>query len=215
MLLLLAACAPAPPEDGEARLLVLGDSYTIGEGVDPADRWPALLARRLGDEGITVDGPVIVAWTGWMVAELEAGIDQATPGGPFDLVTLQIGVNDQFRGYGVEGFRGEFGALLERAIGFAGGEPGRVVVLSIPDWGVTPFAAGQNREGIAAEIDAFNRGVAEEAARQGAGFVDVTPISRRASDDPALLAGDGLHPSAGMYALWVELVLPVALEIVG
>lgn len=204
------------PVPGEPiRLLALGDSYTIGEGVAPGQRWPALLARRLRDGGVESADPIIVARTGWTVAELESGIDQAAPSGTFELATLQIGVNDQFRGYPVNDFVDEFAAMLERAVGFAGRVPGRVIVLSIPDWGVTPFAAGRDRDRIATEIDAFNRVVAAESGRRGAGFVDVTPISRRAADDPGLLAGDGLHPSGEMYSLWVDLVLPVALGIVG
>lgn len=193
-------------ESGEIRFLALGDSYTIGEGVEPGERWPVVLAGRLHDEGMAVAAPEIVAYTGWTVAELDAGIDQAAPSGPFELVTLQIGVNDQYRGYPVERFRDEFAALMDRAIGLAGGEPGRTIVLSIPDWSVTPFAEGRDRSKIGGEIDAYNRVVAEEAARGGVRFVDVTPISRRAAEDPALLAGDGLHPSGDMYELWVELV---------
>jgi len=203
------------PQGDPVRLLALGDSYTIGEGVDPADRWPVLLAGALRDRGVGVADPVIVARTGWTVVELGTGIDQAGPVGPFDLVTLQIGVNDQYRGYPVEGFRDGFGALLDRAIGFADGDPGRLVVVLIPDWGVTPFAGGRDRERIASEIDAFNRVVAVAAAGRGVEFVDVTPISRRAGDEPGLVTGDGLHPSREMYALWVERLLPVALEIVG
>jgi lysophospholipase L1-like esterase len=215
VLFLLIACAEAVDEGDPVRFLALGDSYTIGQGVDPGERWPSLLAQRLRDEGVVIGDPVIVARTGWTVAELEAGIDQAAPSGPFDLVTLQIGVNDQFRSYEVAGFAEEFAALLDRAIGFAGGDPGRVVVLSIPDWGVTPFASGDDRERIAREIDAFNRVVAEEALRRGVGLVDVTPISRLAGEEPGLVAGDGLHPSREMYSAWVDLVLPVAREVVG
>ena len=203
------------PQGDPVRLLALDDSYTIGEGVDSADRWPVLLAGALRDRGVGVADPVIVARTGWTVAELGTGIDQAGPVGPFDMVTLQIGVNDQYRGYPVEGFRDGFGALLDRAIGFADRDPDRVIVVSIPDWGVTPFAGSRDRERITSEIDAFNRVVAEEAAHRGVGFVDVTPISRRAADEPGLLAGDGLHPSREMYAGWVELLLAVALEIGG
>ncbi|HSM00988.1 MAG TPA: SGNH/GDSL hydrolase family protein [Acidimicrobiia bacterium] len=198
----------------ELRFLALGDSYTIGEGVDPSQRWPVLLARRLDDGGVTVADPVIIARTGWTVGELDSGIDRAAPSGPFELVTVQIGVNDQYRGHPVSGFGEEFAAILDRAVGFAGSAPQRVIVLSIPDWGVTPFAKGQDREQIAAEIAVFNRVIATEAWRRGTTFVDVTPISRRAADDPALLVDDGLHPSGEMYSLWVDLALPVAHRIV-
>jgi lysophospholipase L1-like esterase len=153
----------------------------------------------------------IVARTGWTTAELDAGIDAAAPVGPFDLVTLQIGVNDQYRGLPVDGYRVEFAGALDRAIGFAGGDPGRVIVVSIPDWGVTPFAGSRDRSLVSSAIDAFNDANREVALAAGAEWVDVTGISR--SGDPGLVAGDGLHPSADQYTRWVEAVLPVARRI--
>jgi lysophospholipase L1-like esterase len=194
------------------RFLALGDSYTIGESVPPADRWPVQLAARLRGGGLPVDDPLIIATTGWTTDELMAGIDQANPGGAYDLVSLLIGVNNQYRGRDPEEYRQQFMALLNRAIAFAGGSPSRVIVLSIPDWGVTPFAAGRDRVEVARAIDRFNAINREEAARLGANYVDVTPISRRAADDPALIAEDGLHPSGKMYADWAELAFPVARE---
>jgi lysophospholipase L1-like esterase len=194
------------------RFLALGDSYTIGESVPPADRWPVQLAARLRGGGLPVDDPLIIATTGWTTDELMAGIDQANPGGAYDLVSLLIGVNNQYRGRDPEEYRQQFMALLNRAIAFAGGSPSRVIVLSIPDWGVTPFAAGRDRVEVARAIDRFNAINREETARLGANYVDVTPISRRAADDPALIAEDGLHPSGKMYADWAELAFPVARE---
>src|SRR5205814_9216347 len=131
---------------------------------------------------------------------------------PYRLVSLLIGVNNQFRGRSVDEFREQFAALLRRAIGSAGGDAKRVIVLSIPDWGVTPFAAqsGRDRSRIAAEIDAFNAVIREETARTGAAFIDVTPVSRAATSDSSLIAEDGLHPSAKMYRKWAELALPAA-----
>jgi lysophospholipase L1-like esterase len=129
-------------------------------------------------------------------------------------VTLLIGVNNQYRGYTLEEYRQEFAALLVQAIEFAGGDPQRVVVLSIPDWGVTPFAANRDRTQIAAEIEAFNSANREETERGGALYVDITPATRRMSpDNPHLLASDGLHPSGEMYAIWVEQVLPLVLPL--
>lgn len=185
-----------------ASFLALGDSYTIGEGVAPDDRWPAQLARRLGDAGMGVAPPQIIATTGWTTDELDAGIATAAlaRGAVFDLVSLLIGVNNQYRGRALDAYRREFAALLGRAVGFAGGRAGRVLVLSIPDWGVTPFADGRDRAGIAREIDAFNAAARDEAHRAGARWVDVTPISREPRE--AWLAGDGLHPSAAQYAAW-------------
>lgn len=194
------------------KFLALGDSYTIGESVGEAERWPAQLAGMLNERGIAVDELVIVARTGWTTDELSAGLDEAQPRGVYDLVSLLIGVNNQYRGRGVDEYRRQFAALLERAIALAGGEPGRVLVLSIPDWGVTPFAAGRDRVAIAAQIGEFNRVNREEAERRGARYVDVTPVSREAAADLSLVADDGLHPSGKMYAAWARLALPAAYE---
>lgn len=193
------------------RFLALGDSYTIGEGVAEADRWPVLLAQRVRAQGLPLEDPAIIATTGWTTDELAAALQRENPQGPYGLVTLLIGVNNQYRGRAVEEYRAEFAALLQQAIGLAGSDPRRVIVLSIPDWGVTPFAANRHRERVASEINAFNAVNAEETARLGARYVDITPISRQAADDPALLAGDGLHPSGQMYALWAALALPETL----
>jgi lysophospholipase L1-like esterase len=191
------------------RYLALGDSYTIGESVTPADRWPNQLALKL-----RIPEPQIIAKTGWTTDELSGAIDAADPKGPFDLVTLLIGVNNQYRGRSADEYRQQFAGLLHRAIGFAGGEGQRVVVVSIPDWGVTPYAAGRDRGRIASEIDRFNAIGREETARGGARWVDITAISRRAATDRALIAADGLHPSAVMYAEWVKIIVPAATEAV-
>lgn len=195
------------------RFLALGDSYTIGESVAPEERWPVQLAALLNAAGVEVSAPLIIATTGWTTDELAAGIDAANVRGPFGLVSLLIGVNNQYRGRDPEQYRAEFVGLLNRAIGFAGGEPSFVIVLSIPDWGVTPFAHGRDRAQIAAEIDAFNAINREAAETAGARYIDVTPISRQVATDPALIAADGLHPSGAMYAEWARLALPVAGEI--
>ncbi len=204
-----------PPTSAHPRrILALGDSYTIGEGVAPTDRWPCQLAARLRDCGIPLAEPTLIATTGWSTAELLAAIDAAPPVGPFDLVTLLIGVNDQYRGYPCDAaYRSRLEALLARAVAFAGARPQRVIVLSIPDWGVTPFAADRDRAGIAAAIDTFNATNREAARAAGAHWLDITPLSREAAANPALLAADGLHPSAAMYARWVELLLPLALQV--
>ncbi len=191
------------------RFLALGDSYTIGESVSESERWPVQLAALLRAQGFDIEDPLIIARTGWTTDELSAGIDAANLQGPYDLVSLLIGVNNQYRGRDQAEYREQFVALLQRAIAFAGEEPSRVVVLSIPDWGVTPFAAGRNSTIIAAEIDAFNAVNKEEAERAGAYYVDVTPTSRLAEGNPALVANDGLHPSGQMYAEWAKLALPV------
>jgi lysophospholipase L1-like esterase len=128
------------------------------------------------------------------------------------LVSLLIGVNNQYRHRPIDEYNEQFIALLRRAIDLAGGEAGRVLVLSIPDWGVTPFADGQDRAGIGKAIDEFNRANAEATQRLGARYIDVTPESRQAAADPALVARDGLHPSGKMYADWAHLALPAACD---
>ncbi|NCT66949.1 MAG: SGNH/GDSL hydrolase family protein [Rhodanobacteraceae bacterium] len=195
-----------------AAFLALGDSYTIGEGVDADERWPAQLARRLRARGVAIDDPQVIATTGWTTDELAAAMDAATFAPPYALVTLLIGVNNQYRGRELANYRIEFGALLARAIALAGGDARRVVVVSIPDWGVTRFARAQGRDAprIAAEIDAFNDVAREVATASGAAFVDVTAKSRDAGDADAMLVGDGLHPSAAQYARWTDLILPAA-----
>jgi lysophospholipase L1-like esterase len=196
------------------QFLALGDSYTIGESVAPEERWPVQLGALLRAEGLNVGDPTIIATTGWTTDELSAAIDRANPQGAFDLVSLLIGVNNQYRGRGQDEYREQFAALLQRAIGFAGENPARVLVLSIPDWGVTPFAARLERDpaAVAADIDAFNAINRAETERPGAHYVDVTPFSREAAHDPSLLAADGLHPSGRMYAEWARLALPAARE---
>ncbi len=199
-----------------AGFLALGDSYTIGEGVEPEGRWPVQLARALHGEGFALGEPRIVATTGWTTDELDAGIDAARAQAPIGhdhaLVSLLIGVNNQYRGRPLDVFQAQFAALLRRAVAFAGGERGRVLVLAIPDWGVTPFAIAQSRDParVATQIDAFNAACREEAARAGTHWIDIAPVSRERGGEPGMLVEDGLHPSAAMYALWAELALPVA-----
>jgi lysophospholipase L1-like esterase len=216
-LLLLAGCRQTgqiKDETVNSKLtyLALGDSYTIGEGVEAADRWPVQLSSSLTQLGYTTWSPLIVAQTGWTTDELMDGINAASIDMKYDLVSLLIGVNNQYRGRDSAEFRTEFKELLSRALAFAGDNASGVVVLSIPDWGVTPFAEGRDREKIAAEIDAFNAIKKEETEKKGILFVDITGISRLAGGDSTLLAPDGLHPSGKMYGLWVDQVIPLLNE---
>jgi len=201
------------PDSTALRVLALGDSYTIGEAVPEAERWPVVLSQRLRAEGVNATPPQIVARTGWTTDELDAAIDAANPQGPFDLVTLLVGVNNQYRGRSADEYRVQFRGLLGRAVGFAGGNAGRVVVVSIPDWGVTPFGAQDRRgpEQIGREVDVFNAVAKAEAENVGTAFVDITEISRTVSRSE--LADDGLHPSGAQYARWAEAVRPVAYAI--
>jgi lysophospholipase L1-like esterase len=223
VLLSLAACSTLgelekdgpvetlPPSE-TMNYLALGDSYTIGEGVEVGERWPMQLAAALRAQGLAMQDPQIIARTGWTTGELTVGIAQAKPQGPFDLVSLLIGVNNQYRGLDVQAYRSEFRSLLLQAIEFAGGRTGRVFVLSIPDWGVTPFAAGRERWQIAAQIDAFNEVNRQEVQSMGAIYIDITEISRKAAQEIDWIAADGLHPSGKMYAAWVELALSLVLQ---
>lgn len=194
------------------RYLALGDSYTVGEGVAAAERWPNVLARLLREAGIALQDPRVIAATGWTTDELCAAIDAEEPVGQYDFVTLLVGVNNQYRGRAAAEFRGEFDALLRRAASHAGGDPSRVMVASIPDWGVTPFARGQQRDpaAVAADIDAYNAAVRSVADAHGVAFVDFTTASRERGGDPAMLVSDRLHPSAAMHALWAAAAFPVA-----
>jgi lysophospholipase L1-like esterase len=201
VMLMTLSCETSPTPKTTPRFLALGDSYTIGESVPANERWPVQLAHRLA-----LGEPEIIAKTGWTTDELNAAIDAAKPQGPYDLVTLLIGVNNQYRGRDAEQYRREFVALLQRAIGFAGGNARHVVVVSIPDWGVMPFAEGRDRAKIGREIDAFNAINREEALRAGARYADITPRSRRAAGEPALAASDGLHPSGRQYGEWVPVI---------
>ena len=192
--------------------LALGDSYTIGEGVADAGRWPVQLVQALRADGLAITDPQVIAQTGWTTDELAAAIDAEAPQGPYALVSLLIGVNNQYRGRSVEEYREQFGGLLERAIGFTQGRRERVLVLSIPDWGVTAFGQQDARgmAGIAAEIDTFNAAAQDICRQRGVAFVDITGVSRTLGEQAAMQAADGLHPSALMYAEWTRLALPYA-----
>lgn len=182
--------------------LALGDSYTIGESVDEKERFPVQLVNRLRDDKIDISDPLIIAKTGWTTDELMAAIKEKNVKDTFNIVTLLIGVNNQYRGRSSEEYRNELKQLLDIAVNYAGGKKEHVFVISIPDWGVTPFAEGRDRNKIASEIDEYNRVKKEETEKAGIRYYDITGISRE--PDPGLVAGDGLHPSGKQYAKWVE-----------
>ena len=192
------------------RYLALGDSYTIGEGIPPEQRWPAQLVEGLREDDCAIDDPLIIAVTGWTTDELLEGIKKAEPEGEFDLVSLLIGVNNQYRGRDVNNYREELKQLLQIAVGKAGGNAKRLLVISISDWSVTPFAKGRDLVKIANEIDQFNAVKREEVERIGAHFIDVTAISRR---DKNHLAADQLHPSGEMHTSWANRMMPAVLQI--
>ena len=210
--ILSMAMTATPAAGNNMRFLALGDSYTIGEGVKSDGRWPNQLATALRGAGLAIGEPEIVARTGWTTDELSAAMDAHTFHAPYALVTLLIGVNNQYRGRDLDNYRKEFRALLERAIALTGGKPQHVVLVSIPDWGVTRFghASGRDTARIARELDEYNVANAQIATMLHVGYADVTPASRRGGEQADMLVGDGLHPSAAMYSCWVEAILPAA-----
>ncbi|MDP4263142.1 MAG: SGNH/GDSL hydrolase family protein [Bacteroidota bacterium] len=184
--------------------LALGDSYTIGEKVEARDNFPSQVTALLNEQGIRFNDPEIVAQTGWTTDELEQAIQKTKLRRNYDIVTILIGVNNQYRGRKVEDYIPGFESLLRRAIQLAGNDAKHVIVLSIPDWGVTPFAAGRDRMQIAREINAYNAANKQIALRHGVHYIDITPWTREAATDHNLLAADGLHPSGKEYAKWAH-----------
>ncbi|HEV7302208.1 MAG TPA: SGNH/GDSL hydrolase family protein [Tepidisphaeraceae bacterium] len=214
------APAPRPPATrpvGVVRYLALGDSYTIGEGVEPAARWPVHLAARVREQGRTVEEPWIIAATGWTSGDLLAAIDAAEPLGAVDYVSVMVGVNDQFQRRSIDAYREQLTTLVRRAIACAGGDERRVVVMSIPDWSATRM--GRSMSGaadtgggaaggtsVSADIDRFNAVCRNVADAAHVSFVDVTSLSRSVTDDAgSLLAPDGLHYADPMHRQWADL----------
>ena len=197
--------------------LALGDSYTIGEGVDEKDRYPFQLVGKFNKTAkFAFEAPQIIAKTGWTVDELEAGINASqTNEQGYDLVTLLIGVNNQYRGKPVAEFEKEFDAILQRAIAFARGKNDHVIVVSIPDWGVTPFAVnrGSDQAKVAAEIDEYNSAKTAVCSKYGVEFVEITEDYRQIGAKPRMVVEDQLHPSGLVYARWTEKIFKIANQI--
>lgn len=187
------------------RMLALGDSYTIGQSVAVDERWPEQLTAQLESQGYQVDALKTIAQTGWRTDNLQNAVNQQLPLTGYNLVSLLIGVNNQYQGGALQVYASEFTQLLQQAIVLAGGNPRHVFVLSIPDYAFTPFGNG-NPE-ISAEIDEFNAVNKSITESNGVKYIDITPISRNGLAQPWLVAGDGLHPSAEMYRLWVLEIL--------
>ncbi|MEX2233030.1 MAG: SGNH/GDSL hydrolase family protein [Cyclobacteriaceae bacterium] len=188
------------------RFLALGDSYTIGESVAELQRWPVQLMNALKARGYTSQTPKIIAVTGWRADDLQNALDNSSLSRDYNLVSLLIGVNNQYQGKAIAEYESQFEVILDRAILYAGGDKSKVFVLSIPDYGYTPFGLEKQSE-ISGQIDAFNAVNESIAEKKAVTYIDITDISRRGLKDPALVAEDGLHPSGKMYALWVERIL--------
>ena len=200
-------------EEKKYRFLALGDSYTIGEAVPENECWPVQLVEMLNAAGKPFDKPQIIATTGWTSDELIAAIKIENPQSPFDLVSLLIGVNNQYRGYSKEIYAKEIEDLLDQAIDFAGKITNHVVVVSIPDWGATPFAKDRNREEIAKQIDEYNTINREISLQKGVHYVDITPGSRLSLSNYSLVTTDELHPSGKEYLKWTEEIYKIVAPI--
>lgn len=189
-------------------ILCLGDSYTIGESVKQTERFPEQTVSLLNKKKTEFDAPEIIARTGWTTKNLISAIEDRHLQTTYDYVTLLIGVNDQFQGKSITSYQANFEFLLQTAIYYAGNKPDHVIVLSIPDYGVTPFAQYGRLSllQISNEIDAFNSVNKTISEKYKVHYIDITPISRKAKDANDLLAPDGLHPSGLMYKEWAELV---------
>lgn len=190
--------------------LALGDSYTIGQSVSPAERFAAQTANILKQDSINIATPDYIATTGWTTNNLAAAIQASNPG-TYDVVSLLIGVNDQYQLRDTTGYRQRFSSLLSKAIQLANGKKENVFVLSIPDYSVTPFASGSDTARIRKEIDWFNAINKNVTASFNCPYLDITPSTREAKTNPSLLATDGLHPSGLEYRRWADRLAPMML----
>lgn len=200
---------PVPVSDSSKTYLALGDSYTIGASVDASQRFPVQTKEWLVSNGIKMNAPKIIATSGWTTLNLESAINFQNPVGPYDAVSLLIGVNDQYQRHNSNGYRDKFTTLLRKAIQLTGDKPSHVFVLSIPDYSVTPFAMYRDVATIRKEIDEFNAINKEITLQYNCVYLDITSSTREAATDPSLLAGDGLHPSGKEYKKWAERLGPL------
>ena len=189
-----------------SKFLALGDSYTIGESVDEKERWPVQLASTLRERGQAVGDPKIIAVTGWRTDQLKKAIEEADLKNEYGLVSLLVGVNNQYQKKSADSYAREFEELLQTAVMLAGGKRENVFVVSIPDYGFTPFGK-KNQEEISKGIDQFNEVNKRITMKMGILYVDITDLTREGLSKPEYVAGDGLHPSGLMYSLWVERIL--------
>ncbi len=193
--------------------LALGDSYTVGSSVTYPESFPMQTFSLLKAMHVDIDSPEIIATNGWTTVNLMNSLAQNPPQHPpYTLVTLLIGVNNQYQGGSLEDYKAGFTQLLSQAISYAGNNKDHVTVLSIPDYSVTPFAAGRDTAEIAKEIDTFNAANKQISLTAGVNYLDITGISREAKSDPSLIAGDGLHPSGAQYQQWSKLLAALMLQ---
>ncbi|MEP7373838.1 MAG: SGNH/GDSL hydrolase family protein [Chitinophagaceae bacterium] len=206
----VAPGTPAPSSASQKKYLALGDSYTAGQGVPAAERYPIQTKNWLVDHGITgLADPQIIATSGWTTTNLQTAIVNQNPTGPYDMVSLLIGVNDQYREMDTTKYRNRFTELLQRSISLANNLPSHVFVLSIPDYSVTPFAMYFDVNKIKTQIDEFNEINKQVSLSFQVQYLDITPSTREAKNNPALLCSDGLHPSGLEYKKWAEKLGPL------
>ena len=192
-----------------SKFLALGDSYTIGQSVEVNERWPVQFLKELKTSTSAIDTLQIIAQTGWRVDQLNEAMNNSDLEAPYGLVSLLIGVNNQYQGQKANSFKPEFIEILERSLKLVDNRKERLFVVSIPDWGASPYGATLNRTQISKEIDEFNSVLKEESEKRGIRYFNITTISRRALTDNSLIASDRLHPSGKMYKLWVDKMVPV------
>lgn len=202
----------AQQSDSSYTFLALGDSYTIGESVPEQQRWPVQLVHQLQKQGYSFEDPELLAATGWTTLDLKDAMKQVDFKPPYDLVSLLIGVNDQYQDMDIDRYPSRFRYLLREAIRLSGDKPDHVFVLSIPDYSVTLFGQKKNPDKIDREIQAYNAINKRISDSLGVHYVGITEISEKAASDTSLLADDGLHPSGKMYDQWVDKVLTVLLS---
>ncbi|HKZ67564.1 MAG TPA: SGNH/GDSL hydrolase family protein [Chitinophagaceae bacterium] len=209
VLLIFIAAMKHPQQKKAYTYLALGDSYTIGEQVKEQENFPNQTVALLREQGFAFKAPSIIAKTGWTTDELEAGIKRANLQHHYDFVTLLIGVNNQYRGRAVDDYIPQLESLLKKALSYTSNDSSRVIVLSIPDWSVTPFAEGRDRKYIAEQIDVYNAAKKQVAGKYKVHYIDITSSTRETIYDSGLLTNDGLHPSQKEYAKWAKKIAAV------
>lgn len=197
-----------------AKYLALGDSYTIGENVQESERFPAQIVQLLRAQNINVKDPEYIATTGWTTSNLLSAIHSQKPAKNFDIVTLLIGVNDQYQRNDTTGYRERFSVLLKKAVELAGGRKTHVFVLSIPDYSVTPFVVENDKAEVSRQVDLFNAINKEVTLQNSIAYIDITPSTQQAAKDASLIAKDGLHPSGKEYAVWADMLAPMIKNVI-
>tara|TARA_B100000513_G_scaffold21974_1_gene8611 strand:- start:1708 stop:2409 length:702 start_codon:yes stop_codon:yes gene_type:complete len=191
--------------------IALGDSYTIGEGVNENERWPNQFVDVAYENGVDFDQPIIIAETGWKTYDLLNAINQTNFTKKYDYVSLLIGVNNQFNSRPIDEFEEDLNDLMEEMKKIKKND-GSIIIISIPDWGYSPFGESSDMIDISSQIDLFNSSLRKFASTNNLKFVDVTEISRRGINEPNLIAGDSLHPSGIMYLEWAKKIYEIWID---